>query len=259
LPIGYARYATVSIVVAVAVADAVRRGKHWPRLTWLVGAVMLATILQIRGHVAWDISTVGAQIVDLSPQAINSLPDVFSSREVSMLGNFYLGSYYSNIIGYNYGLPTINYILTGWIPNQLFPQKYFLVDFLNTSRILMRDAYIDQLLHYVKYTMVGSFYADGGLFAVLVEMGLVGLLTRKMDGMLQSESPLIVQTLAICWMSLFWMMWGGAPTWALVRIGLFLMPCFGMWLVSSKEKTARESDSGATAGSEETRIQHSSL
>ncbi len=48
-----------------------------------------------------------------------------------MLPTFYLESYSKDhLTGYDYGIPLINYILTGWIPNRNFPQKYFLMDWL---------------------------------------------------------------------------------------------------------------------------------
>jgi hypothetical protein len=236
IPHGYSRYATVSMMVAVAIADTIRRSRAWPRLAWLIIIVALTGLLQLRGHAAWNISTMDSEITELLPDVAGNLPNTLSAREVSMLGNFYLKSYYADKIGYSYGLPTINYLLTGWIPGRFFPQKYFLVDLLNARMILSRDAYIDRVLRNVKFTLLGSFYADGGLIAVVLEMAFVGWLTRKIDGMLKTDAPIIVQTLAICWLSMFWMMWGGAMTWALVRIGLLSMPAFVLWLASPKSR-----------------------
>jgi hypothetical protein len=232
LPDEWARFTIVSMLVAISLADTVRRDRTRPRLALIIVAVLFAAVLQLRGHSSINSSDEFYELVQQVPDKMGS---ILAASDTSMLASWYLRSYVSDsITGYDYGIPFINYALFGIIPNRLFPQKYFLVDWLRSTQPDIYDPLILSTLYGAKISLPGKFYSNGGIIAVLLEMSLTGFLCRRMDGMLAPESPRLVKATAVSWMSMLWIIWGSGDTWALVRIGSMLIPALVLWALTPK-------------------------
>jgi hypothetical protein len=103
-----------------------------------------------------------------------------------------------------------------------------LVDWLIAQRAYYPGVF-DQLLYGAKSSLIGSFYANGHLIAVVLLMALMGWLSRRLDGMLQPETPIAVRALGIAWLSTLWMVWGSHDIWGLMLLGTIALPfLFGL-------------------------------
>lgn len=235
LPYGWSRYTIVSIIIALSIADTLRKERAWPRII-LGGAIVLsAAILQLRGHTDWSLGKIGGEVLALGEQLPTKVSGVITGTDTAMLPTFYLESYTKDqLSGYDYGIPLINYILTGWIPNRNFPQKYFLTDWLRGRQWKSGSDLIDDMLYGKKSSLIGSFYSDGGWVGVVILMGLMGFLTRKMDGMLANDSPQIVKAVGVSWLCVMWMVWGSHDYWGFMTLGFLTAPGLAYWLVSPK-------------------------
>ncbi len=95
------------------------------------------------------------------------------------------------------------------------------------------------MLYGSKSTLVGGFYSDGGLIGVILLMAAMGFITRKMDGMLEDESPLIVKAVGVSWLGVMWIVWGSHDYWGLMTLGFVAIPGILFWLVSPKSRNKR--------------------
>lgn len=243
LPSGWSRFALVSILIVISLADAVQRKSAWPRWFFLPLLLIFTLALQMRGHTRWALPTSGEALYELAGQVVQDIGQSFSSavgsREVSALATWYLESYVTEqYYGYSYGLPVVNYLLTGWIPSRIFPQKYFLVDWLASQRNYVGN-FETRLLYGAKSTLLGSFYSEGWLVGVVLFAALAGFLSRKMDGMLQPQSPLLVRATGIAWMSILWMVWQSSDTWGVISLGVLALPSLVLWIIAPKLRRRR--------------------
>lgn len=233
----YGRYTLVAMFVAISIAGAVQGGRKWPRLVFFVGIFMLAITLQLRGHTSLNSAETFQEIVKTIPDQVGNF---MASDDSAMLSTLYLESYIKDsITGYDYGLPFVNYSLFGFIPSRIFPNKYFLIDWLHNQQPAIASPYLQYLLYGAKSSLLGSFYGNGGLFVVILEMGLVGILCRKVDGMLSLQSPKLVKATAISWISLLWMIWGSADYWALTQLGAVSVPVIFLWFLLPKVEAGK--------------------
>lgn len=234
LPYGWSRFVIVSILLAISIADTVRRNKGWPHISWLFLILILTVSLQQRGHTNWELASVGDELINLASDSINNISSALGSQDASMLATWYLESYVKDtLVGYDYGLRLLNYVISGWIPYRLYPNKYFIVDWLDKSQPLIPPT-IEELLYGAKSTLLGSFYCEGGIFTVILMAGLCGFLCKKLDGMLTSDSPLLVKTTGIAWMCVLWMIFGSSDTWGIMMLGIIGLPSIALWLVAPK-------------------------
>ena len=233
LPSGWSRFVPVSMLLAASLAEVVRRRVAWPRWFWASLIVAAALMLQVRGHVRWSLADMGVELLALGRQMVQEgvgvLGRAVTSGEVSALAVWYFESFViERYYGYSYGLPALNYILTGWVPARFFPQKYFLVDWLTQQRFYAGPL-VESLLYGSKSTLLGSFYGDGGLPAVLALSALTGFLARRLDGMLQPEASPLRHALGVAWMSMLWMVWQSSETWGIMTLGTVALPAIAMW------------------------------
>lgn len=234
LPSGWSRFALVSLLLAVSLADVMRRRAAWPRGYFVALLLVFTVILQLRGHVEWSLETIGNELLSLSGQAVKNVGSAMGSAEVSALSTWYLESYLTErFTGYSFGLPVINYLLTGWIPSRFLPQKYFLIDWLNQQRPYLGNT-VNSLLYGSKSTLLGSFYNEGGVLGVILLAAAAGFLSRKLDGMLLPQSPSLVRATGVAWLSVLWMVWGSSDTWGIMALGILAMPTLAMWLFAPK-------------------------
>ena len=238
LPSGWSRFALVSILIALSLADVLQRKAAWPRWFFIPILLILTLALQLRGHTEWTLAATAGELVDLSGQVTQNLGEKISSaigsEEVSALATWYLESYViERYLGYSYGLPILNYAATGWIPSRLLPQKYFLIDWVASQQIRPSVSVVG-LLYGAKSSLLGSFYGEGGLFAVLIMAAITGFLSRKLDGMLHPDSPLLVRATGVAWMSVLWMIWQSSDTWGIMALGILGLPTLVMWLLAPK-------------------------
>lgn len=228
----WSRFLAISTLIAGSLIDALSRSKRWPRVGLVILTLFTATVLWMRGHSTFTSRT---EIVATAVQAPINVMDTLSSGDAAMLATFYLESYTRDTLaGFDYGIPLVNYSLTGLLPSRFFPWKYFLIDQLRDRQDQRISTDIQALLYGSKSSLIGSFYTEGGLLAVVLLMAMAGLLSRKLDGMLYTQSPPLVRATAVVWMSLLWMIWGSADYWALTMIGLMALPTIGLWLLSPK-------------------------
>lgn len=228
----WARYTIVSILLAMLLADMLQRDKSRPRIALLISVVLMGAVLQARGHNSLTSSTEFYKLAVQVPGQVNQL---LASGDTAMLATWHLESYIKDTVtGYDYGLPFLNYVLFGAIPSAIFPQKYFLVDWLRSVQPPVLNPVFPQLMYGAKSSLMGSFYRNGGLIFVIFEMGLAGIFSRKLDGMLAKNSPLLVRAIGVSWLSLFWIVWGSSDSWAAIQLGSVLMPALAIWLVSPK-------------------------
>lgn len=243
MPDGWSRFTLVSMCLAISLADTLRRQKMWPRPIFIIAGIVLAAALQLNGHTGL---TSAEELITLKTQISQDVGEILAAPDAAMLSTWYVESYIKDTLtGYDYGIPFINYSLFGFIPSRFFPQKYFLVDWLRAQQFSVQDPLILALMYGAKSSLLGSFYANGGLLAIVLQMGLMGLLCRKMDGMLSAESPQIVKAAGIGWMSLLWMIWGSADYWALVQSGSLLIPALCLWFLAPKVRRPSPSPLGA--------------
>lgn len=237
LPSGWSRFAMISIVIVVSLANTIQRKASWPRWFFFPLLLVFTLTLQMRGHTRWTLQSSGSALFNLAGQVVRDLVSSFSgavaSSEVSALSTLYLQSFAADKYwGYTYGLPLVNYLLTGWIPSRLFPQKYFLVDWLSSLRTFSASA--EGYLYGTKSTLLGSFYTEGGVFGVILLAALVGYLCRRLDGMAHPRSPLLVRATGIAWMSYLWMVWQSSDTWSVMVLGTLVLPSLFVWLIAPK-------------------------
>ena len=90
------------------------------------------------------------------------------------------------------------------------------------------------MLYGGKSSLLGSFYAEGGLIGVILLSALTGFLMRKLDGMVMAEAPPLVLATGIMWMGLLWIIWGSSDFWAISNFGVIAAPAAGLWLLLPK-------------------------
>lgn len=227
-----ARFLEVSMLLLVSLAEALRSGRRRPALWAVAAAVFVALVLGVRGHTAFSSLSDFALIAQQAPLA---LTDQLTGGNANFLSNWYLQSYVDDsLVGFNYGLVFLNYVLTGFIPNQFFPQKYFLVDWLHSQQPVLTNPTIVARLYGQKSSLIGSFYSDGGVVGVVLLSALAGYLSRKLDGMLRPDAPTLVRALGICWMSILWIAWGSGDFWTLDQCYTLAIPAVFLWTVSPR-------------------------
>ncbi len=228
----WSRFLAISALLAISFIDLQKRSKRWPRLLLVILILFTATILRLRGHTSFQSTT---DFWTTAVQVPANVIDTFASGDSAMLATFYLESYTRDTLaGYDYGIPLINYSLTGLLPSKFFQWKYFLIDELRRRQDPRIGSELLGLLYGSKSSLIGSFYSEGGLIGVLLLMTLAGFLSRKLDGMLSNDVPPLVLATGIVWMSLLWMVWGSTDYWALTTMGMVALPTIGIWLLSPK-------------------------
>lgn len=240
LPSGWGRVIPISFLLAFSMVDTAQRKTNWPRKAFIPLLLILTVSLQMRGHITWKLSYVGRELFDLAVDSIMNIGSAVASPDTSMLPSWYIESMIKdNITGYDYAIPLFNYALTGWIPNRIFPQKYFLTDWLRSTQPPL-PGWSWKLLYGSKPSLLGSFYSEGGILAVVVMSAVAGFLSRKLDGMLADDNHFLVRATGIAWLSVLWMVWGSRDTWGLMIFGVMVIPVLAMWIVARKKSSLKE-------------------
>jgi hypothetical protein len=234
LPDAWGRWSIVSMIIAISLAVTLRKRRNWPPLIYSFVIILATAFLVVRGHT--NVSS-SKGFVDLLTKIPQTVGPKLASNNTDMLSFWYLDSYVKDdITGYTYGIPFINYSIFGIVPSRLFPDKYFLVDWLSAQQPPVLDIRLTNRMIGAKWSLLGSFYGSGGIIAVILLAWLAGVLCRRLDGMLNPECPLLVQATAICWMSILWMMWASQDYWVIQVIGISAIPAFILWLFAPKAK-----------------------
>ena len=135
LPNAWARFATLSMLLAMILAHIKVVHRRWPSWPLILLLVLMAGMFVLRGHTAWSLG--GDLKTDITEKVIEipgKIGSILSSQDTRMLATFYFESYYvDTLTGYNYGLPSLNYLLLGWIPSRFFPRKYFMLEWIKGS------------------------------------------------------------------------------------------------------------------------------
>lgn len=231
LPNGRSRFVILSFLIAVAMVDALRRNTLRPRLLFIAIVFLGAAILQIRGHEHWSLNTVSGEISSTITQLPENITELASSQDSAMLATFYLESYVKEkITGFDYQIPLLNYALTGWIPSRIFPDKYFMIDWLRDLQPPVSSPIIINWLYGAKSSLFGDFYANGGVLGVVLGAILAGYLSRRLDGFLAEGNSILMKSIGVSWMSVLWMVWGSNEIWGFTLLGFMLLPAIPLWL-----------------------------
>lgn len=240
LPHAWSRFITISLLIALSMTLVFSRRRKWPPLIFAVGIFLFALIYQARGHVSWEYSNMETQLQQSIAIAKNNGISALAQNDTQMLATFWVESYlYDSWMGYNYGVPLINYAVTGWIPSRVFPDKYFLIDWLRSYQPSYHPPILDRLLFGAKSTLIGAGYRNGGLLGVILGMLLVGRLSRRLDGMLVPGTSIFVRSLGFAWLSNLWMVWGSGEQWALMLLGTICIPIIVLWIFLKPEPQKR--------------------
>jgi hypothetical protein len=235
LPHAWSRYMTVSLLLALSMVFVFKRKRRMPPVMWIVAILLIAVLYQIRGHNDWRYGQINNEFIQLVDAFPARIKQVLSSGDTAMLQVWYVSSYLNDRwIGIDFGLPVLNYALTGWIPSRFFPEKYFMIDWLNAQRSVYYPDIYNQVLYGAKSSLMGSFYDHGGWVGVLLGCLLAGYLSRRLDGMLSPESSNLVRSVGITWLSILWMVWASSSTWGLMAIGAMAMPALATWFFLPK-------------------------
>lgn len=244
LPHAWSRYATVSFLLALSLVAVLKKSRRWPAPAWILGILVIVVLYQIRGHSDWHYGQINREIIGIAETLPSRAGEILSSGDTSMLQAWYVSSYLNDRwVGVDYGLPVLNYALTGWIPSRFFPEKYFMIDWLRDQRNMYYPAIFDQILRGAKSSLVGSLYQHGGWVGVLLGCLFAGYLTRRLDGMLAPETSNLMKSTGITWLSVMWMVWASSSTWGMMAIGAMAMPALASWLFLPKvlsQQNARE-------------------
>lgn len=242
LPHAWSRYMTVSLLLAFSMVFVLKRKRRMPPLIWAVIILVIAALYQMRGHSDWRYGQINSELTTLIDSFPERASQILSSTDTAMIQAWYVSSYLNDRwVGIDYGLPVLNYALTGWIPSRYFPEKYFIVDWLNARRSGYYPAIFDQILYGSKSSLMGSFYDHGGWAGVLLGCLLAGYLSRRLDGMLAPETSSLVKSTGITWLSILWMVWASSSTWGMMAIGAMAMPALAVWLFLPKISARRDS------------------
>jgi hypothetical protein len=230
----WGRYTVLSMMIAVSMVIIAQKGNKWPNLYWVVVCVFITLVLQARGHTRFEGYS---DFVDTINTVPDSGDDLFLGGDTAMLRTLYIESYVYEKVGYDYGIPTINYAFLGFLPSRFFPNKYMLIEWLEAEQGTLNDPVIKWRLYGAKSSLVGSFYGHAGLPGVLLFMGIAGILSRRLDALVRMDAPDLVRSTGISLMSVMWMVWGSSDTWAIMVMGILSVPTIFIWLISSKQPT----------------------
>lgn len=226
------RFTVVSMMIAGSIAITMHANRRWPHPFFGVLIFIGAAVLVLRGHTTLESPD---ELLGFVQQVPGRIVEVFSSVDSAMLSSFYIESYLrDNITGFLYGLPLINYVVFGFIPSSIFPQKYFLITWLQSTQAPLLNNLLIASLYGSKPSLVGSFYSNGGLLGVVLLMALMGFLLRRIDSMTAEDSPQIVRAIGIAWTSMLWMVWGSHDFWGVMTIGAISIPGLALMLVAPR-------------------------
>ena len=232
IPDAWSRFITVSFILALSIIQVIKSNKSWPSPIFALILLSSVILFQIRGHSEWEITDIDNQVSSLIGEFPYQIMSVFAENDTAMLATFYIKSYlHDTYIGYDYGIPLVNYILFGFVPTIIFPQKYFLIDNLRLWQGTSYPLVIDQYLFGAKSSLLGDFYANGGIVGVLIGAAIAGFLSRRLDGMLHKDAPTLVKTVGAVWLSMLWIVWGSGSFWAFSAYGSVATPALALWLI----------------------------
>ncbi len=226
------RFTVVSMMIAGSIAITMHSNRRWPHPFFGVLIFIGAAVLVLRGHTTLESTS---ELLGFVQQVPGRIVEIFSSVDSAMLSSFYLESYLrDNITGFLYGLPLINYVVFGFIPSRLFPQKYFLINWLHSTQGPLLNNLLLANLYGSKPSLLGSFYSNGGLLGVVLLMALMGFLLKRIDSMTAEDSPLILRAIGIAWTSMLWMVWGSHDYWGVMTLGAIAIPGLALILIAPK-------------------------
>jgi hypothetical protein len=219
------RSTSVSLLLAISMADTYRRRRPWPHWAFIVIALLFTLFIQARGHMTFtEFQKSSGSIVQ------KSRSEVAKGEGAVMLSTLYVKTYLHDRVGYTYGIHLVSRLLFGALPRSYFPWKSWLEDTYGT--VDYSSVYGSETMYGAKSTVIGDIYSCGGLIAIIIGMPILGLLSRKLDGFLSPQSPLAVRALGVCWLSTFWLSFGSGIAWAFCGIYLISVPFLGMVLVA---------------------------
>ncbi|MDD5640722.1 MAG: hypothetical protein PHX53_03670 [Syntrophales bacterium] len=221
------RMSIVSLLICVSMIEVILRRRRWPSRYLIIGIILFTAILEARGHTSLSeyISSGGLSVGKITTE-------VEHSPSATMIHTLWLESYLSDKCGYTYGLPLLNDLLFGALPRKYFPWKSDVMEKLIPHRPKdFNVIYGSERMAGAKSMVFGSLYGYGGMVGIILGMLILGLLARKLDGFISSES-MILRTLGIVWLSMIWMIFGSSLAWGMQSLLLSGLPALGIILLN---------------------------
>jgi oligosaccharide repeat unit polymerase len=216
--VGGDRAATLTPVVAgVILFRHQNPDKPFPR-SWLIAAVLLLAVLVARGHSG--INRVGAD--ELADKTASAHETLALGGDAGFLPNLYLLSRVVDKSGYDFGLPVVRTALFGWIPTSIFPEKWSVFSDLLPNYELSRSEY--NAMQGNKTTVIGTAYRAGGVVGVVIILAGLGVIGRKVDGLLDRRQPEMVQAYGVMFLSTIWIVSASDLEWTIQWVGYASAP-----------------------------------
>ena len=203
----YDRANAVSLVIGISMALTFVRRRKWPAGVWIVGIMLFTVLLQVRGHYSLTEFRKSGKMTMSTGRG-----EVVKGEGAVMLSQFYLKSYLHDKAGYTYGIPLISSAVFGALPRKYFPWKDWLVETYLSEKVT-RAFQMEALMFGSKSSVIGDLYGFGGIWAIFGGMFILGFLTRKLDGWLAPQAPMVIRAMGVVWLSFLWMMIGSALLW----------------------------------------------
>jgi hypothetical protein len=216
------RFSAVSFLLGITMIMTIIRQRRWPHAGLVVAMVFFTLLLHARGH-----QPLSQFYASWKTTLETSKQEVQRGEGASMLATLYLSTYLHDRAGYNYGIPFISRLLFGPLPRKYFPWKDWLMEKFS-PRVNIADIQGARMMYGAKSSVIGDLYGFGNIITVMLGMGLLGLLSRKLDGFLAPQRPQAVKAIGVCWVSSMWMMLGSSLTWAACAFYLNAIPFVGV-------------------------------
>jgi hypothetical protein len=187
----------------------------------LILSFFIIFILVFRGHE--EISATKYRLGLLNEELKNNL-SIFINADTSMLAYFYSWSKAYDMEGYEFGIPTLNKIIFGWLPRKYFPWKDEPTRILLGRDELKYDYKYFKIFYGPKASILASFYSYGGFIGVIIGMIIFSCFCRLVDVLIYNKD-VAIRAFGLAIMSELWLILGSDDFWALQRIIFFLLPC----------------------------------
>jgi hypothetical protein len=178
-------------------------------------------ILVFRGHE--EISATKYRLGLLNEELKNNL-NIFINADTSMLAYFYSWSKAYDMEGYEFGIPTLNKIIFGWLPRKYFPWKDEPTRILLGRDELKYDYKYFKIFYGPKASILASFYSYGAFIGVIIGMIIFSCFCRLVDVLIYNKD-VAIRAFGLAIMSELWLILGSNDYWGLQRVIFFLIPC----------------------------------
>ena len=180
----------------------------------------------MRGH---------SSIEDAQEKNWSQIHDALIGADTAMLPTWYAVSYIYEKEGYDYAVPFIGSVLFGALPRVYFPWKDDLTKIMLGHEDIRYSRLYKKWFIGPKTTVLGGFYAHGGITGVIIGMALLGWICSRLDRLLLDIKSDITKSIGIVWLANVWMSFASSDIWILQNSFISGLPFIGLWIVSKKK------------------------